>query len=223
MPGALIAVFVAVFVLVAIFGILQAQARRKEMLAFAQRRGLTFDPGKYHGLDDRFPAFDCLRRGHGRYAHNRVFGDWNGRDCLLFDYRYVTGSGKNRHTHHFSAIILASDVPLKPLLIRPEGFFDKIADFFGFDDIDFESAEFSREFCVKGPDRKWAYDVIHQRTMEFLMSGPRYSIEFDPAHVIVWHTSRFSVPQFPSAVELAEGLLDLLPEYVRRKQEGAAR
>ena len=223
MPAGIIALFVAVFAVIAIVGILQARARQKAMAQLAASRGMRFDPGKHHDVDDCFPAFACLRRGRGRYAHNRIFGDWNGRDCLLFDYRYVTGSGKNRRTHHFSAIILESELPLQPLLIRPEGFFDKIADFFGFDDIDFESAEFSRRFCVKSPDRKWAYDVIHQRTMEFLMAAPRFSIEFDHAHVIVWRAGRFSIDEFTAAVGLAEGLLDLLPEYVVRKQEDLAR
>jgi len=214
----LIVLFVALAVVGMVFAYLQQQARRKALAAFARSRGMLFDPGKYAGLDGRFPTFDCLRRGRGRYAYNRIYGDWNGRDCLLFDYRYVTGSGKNRRTHHFSGAILAATLPLKPLVIRPEGLFDKMAGFLGFDDIDFESAEFSREFYVKSPDRKWAYDVIHARTMELLLAGPRYSIEFDHAHAIVYDRRTFSVGEFTAAVGLAEGILDGLPEYLVRQQ-----
>ncbi len=216
----IIVIFVIAFVVVGVLGYLQQQARRKEMMRFAQGRGMMFDPDKYYGLDDRFPAFKCLHRGRGRCASNRIFGDWGGRDCLLFDYRYVTGSGKNRRTHHFSGVMLAANVPLKPLVIRPEGLFDKMAGFLGFDDIDFESAEFSRRFYVKSPDRKWAYDVIHARTMEFLLAGPRYSIQFDAAHVIVYHSHRFSISEFTAAVGLAEGILDRLPDYVIQQQAG---
>ena len=38
-----------------------------------------------------------------------------------------------------------------------------------FDDIDFESDEFSRKFYVQSSDRKFAYDVLHPRMMEFLL------------------------------------------------------
>ena len=62
--------------------------------------------------------------------------------------------------------------------------------------------------------------MIHARTMEFLLAGPRYSIEFDSAHVIVYHSSTFSVAEFTAAVGLAEGILDRLPEYLVRQQAG---
>ena len=46
----------------------------------------------------------------------------------------------------FSTIVVESDVVLEPLFIRPERLFDKVKEFVGIDDIDFESAEFSRKF-----------------------------------------------------------------------------
>ena len=218
----LIVLGIALAIVVGILGYLQREARRKALAAFAASRGMSFDPGEDSGLEDRFPDFECLRQGRSRYAYNRVFGPWNGRDCLLFDYRYVTGQGKNRKTHHFSAVIMASNVPLKPLLIRPEGFFDKVGAFFGADDIDFESAEFSRQFFVKSPDRKWAYDVIHARTMEFLLACPRHTVQFDRGHVIVSHSATFEVSQFVTAAGMAEGILDRMPEYLVRQQQGQA-
>lgn len=211
---------VIVVAAVVIYGYHAAARRRKELADWARSRGLHFDPGKDRTLDERFHRFDCLRRGRSRYAHNLMRGDWNGREFLGFDYHYVTGSGKNRQTHRFSAVILTSAVPLKPLYIRPEGFFDKVTEFFGFDDIDFESAEFSRKFYVKSPDKRWAYDVIHQRAMEFLLSMPRFSIKFDLTHVIAWRDKRSSPGEFEQAAEVIRGLLDQLPEYVVRQQTG---
>ena len=137
---------------------------------------------------------------------------------MAFDYHYVTGSGKNRSTHYFSAIILRSDVQLKPLSIRPEGIFDRVTEFFGLDDIDFESAEFSRRFYVKSPDKRWAYDVIHPRTMTFLLSMLHFSIELDRTHVIVWKNRRFDTEAFETAIAIAAGLLDNLPTYLTDKQ-----
>jgi hypothetical protein len=118
----------------------------------------------------------------------------------------------------FSAIILESGVPLKPLSIRSEGASDRLAEFFGFDEIKFESAEFSRAFHVKSPDRKWAYDVLHPRAMEFLLSMPRFEIQFDDTAAMVRRARTFSAQDFESAAKVAQELLDGLPEYVKEQQ-----
>lgn len=192
--------------------------RKKELAAWATRGGLIFSPQSDRSYDNRYPRFDCLHRGHSRSAYNIVSGAWNGRALEAFDYRYVTGHGKNRSTHTFSAIILASGLSLKPLNIRSENAFDKLTEFFGVDDIDFESDQFSREFHVKSPDKKWAYDVLHQRTMEFMLGKPKFSIEFDTSHVICWRGRRFDLQMREAAIEVVEGILDGLPEYVIREQ-----
>jgi len=194
--------------------------RRKELAAWASGNGLTFRPRRDNGFDECYRAFGCLRRGYSRCAYNIAEGDWSSRQVTAFDYRYITGSGKNRQTHHFSAIVLRSNVALKPLRIRSENIFDRVTEFFGLDDIDFESAEFSREFYVKSSDKRWAYDVLHQRTMEFLLSMPRFSIEFADRYVIAWRNRRFNVETFESAIAVVEGVLDRLPGYVVRQQEG---
>ncbi len=192
--------------------------RRKELSAWAAAKGLRFDPDRDGGLDDRFPHFKCLRRGHSRHARNVMRGELDGTPITAFDYHYTTGHGKNRRTHRFSAVIVTSDLPLLPLLIRPENLLDKVGEFFGADDIDFESAEFSRKFFVKAQDKKWAYDVIHQQTMEYLLTAPSFSIQFDRSEIIVWRGSRFSPDQFTAAVGVVRGLLARLPDYVVQRQ-----
>jgi hypothetical protein len=188
--------------------------RRDEIAAWASGRGLTFRPDRDGTLADPHPAFRCLHRGSSRYAYNVARGEWNGRAVVVFDYHYATQNGKQRQDHRFSAVLLASRLALGPLLIRPEGLFDRLTEFLGFDDIDFESAEFSRDFHVTSPDRRWAYDVLNQATMEFLLSQPRFSIQFDDRTVLVWRDSRFDLATFEAAIEVAAGLLDRLPSYV---------
>lgn len=207
---------IAAIILVAVW--LSAK-RKKELADWATNAGLTFSPAVDRNLGIRYPQFGCLHRGHTRRAYNIASGSWNGRPLEAFDHRYVTGHGKNRSTHTFSAIILGSRLLLKPLRIRPENTFDKLTEFFGVDDIDFESAQFSREFFVKSPDKKWAFDVLHQRTMEFLLDNPRFSVEFDTEHVICWRNRRFNLQTRENAISVVEGILDRLPEYLIREQE----
>ena len=152
-----------------------------------------------------------------------MHGKWADHDFVGFDYHYETYThtskgGRQTQHHYFSAAILSSPVLLKSLFVRPEGFFDKLTEFFGFDDIDFESAEFSRKFYVKSPDKKWAYDVIHQRTMEFMLASPQFSLQFSGNAVIAWRGSTFKTTDFEQAAELIKGILDRLPDYVLKQQ-----
>jgi hypothetical protein len=142
-----------------------------------------------------------------------------------FDYHYEThhtdSKGNRRTTHHyFSAVIVDSGLPLKPLFICQERLFDKLADFVGFNDIDFESAEFSKKFYVKSPDKKWAYDVLHQATMEFMLQSLQYDIEFFGRHVIAYRNKTFTVGYFEEAINLVNGILDRFPESLIQELKG---
>ena len=96
-----------------------------------------------------------------------------------------------------------------------------MSEFFGFDDIDFESAEFSKKFFVKAKDKRWAYDVIHTRAMELLLGSPRLTIQFDNCHIIAFRENRLFKPhEFGEAGDVTTGLLDLLPDYVVEQQKG---
>lgn len=221
-PVPLIILVVVGVLLAAIFSGLAAKRRRDALRAWATARGLRFEPGRAR-IEGAFPEFQCLRQGSNRYAYNRMTGDWQGRRFTGFDYHWETHSTDSKgrrqtHHHHFSAVILGSDVPLEPLSIRPESFLDKITEFFGFDDIDFESAEFSRRFHVKAPDRKWAFDVLHPRAMEFLLTQPQFSIQFGRDCVIAHRSSRFRPEGFEEAAGVVQGLLDRLPEYLIQQQ-----
>ena len=217
-PAFVFFIFAAIVVAAIVLGYLACEKRRKQLSAWATAKNLSFDPSEDSQLDGRFPLFKCLRRGHNRYGYNRISGHWQGRKMWAFDYHYVTGSGKNRQTHQFSAVIVRSAVPLKGLLIRPEGLFDKITEFFGYDDLDFESAEFSRRFYVKADNRRWAYDVLHPLTIEFLLNSPTFTMQFDPIHVIAYRNGTLSPEEFAQAADVIGGILDRMPEYLVAQQ-----
>lgn len=214
--------FIVLMVAFVIAATIQASRRRKMLAQWATARGLCFSPEKDYGFDFRHPIFDCFKQGNSRYAFNVCSGEFNGWEIEAFDYHYTTGSGKNRHTHLFSGAIVKAPFPLKPLSIRPEGFFDKMTEFFGMDDIDFESAEFSRKFFVKSSDRKWAYDVLHTRAMEFLLErqSGKYYIEFVDNEILVRRESTFcSGEDFDHAIDTGTQLLAMIPPYVRQQME----
>ncbi len=224
MPAAPVIVLVALAFIVLIIGsmIWAAKAKKKrlmELQAWAHAHGCSFYPGEDYSFDERFPDFDCLRRGDDRYAFNIIDGTFGERGLSAFDYHYKTTStdSKGRRTtthHHFSAVILNGEMRLDPLHIRREHFFDKVSGFFGFDDIDFESAEFSRKFHVKSPNRKWAFEVINQKAMEMLLAAPRLTLQMDHRYLIAYGNRRFKPAQFDEALHVATSLLDCIPKDV---------
>ena len=228
MPGG-IGVFIGLLVVLVVFGAVlshrAAKKRQAALLVWASTNGLSYDLGKDHALEKRFPLHKCLREGSKRYAENVMEGERGGRGICAFDYHYETystDSKGHRQTHHhrFSAVVVDCGLPLKSLFIRAEGFLDKITEFVGYDDIDFELTEFSDKFYVKAPDRKWAYEVLHQATMEFLLENPRFTVEMAGPWVMARSTGRFKPEQFSAALGVAEGILERLPRYLLRQLKG---
>ena len=218
------ALFVIV-VLLALFALLWStymrSLRRKALSEWAGSHNLNFDEYLDNSTDETYPQFACLQRGENRYSYNHILGKWKEREYCGFDYHYKTGSGRSTRHHHFSAVILTSSIPLKPLAIRPEGFIDKISEFFGHEDINFESTEFSSEFFVKAQDKKWAFDVIQQDTMRSMLDSPRFLIQFGKDCVIDYGTIRFRPQEFGEAADLIAGILDRIPDYVKEAQRSS--
>ena len=75
---------------------------------------------------------------------------------------------------------------------------------------------------MKSPDKKWAFDVIHQRTMEFMLSMPDFSLQFGADAVIAWRNRKLKPAEFGQAADLVAGILDRLPEYLVKQQMGQA-
>ena len=219
-PFLLFGVFIAVIIVAAIFSHQQEKKRLEELRQYADAKGLTFDEGKRRGYHSRYLEFDFLDRGSNRYAHNILAGKVGAFSIEAFDYHYETHSrdsdGKRKtHHHRFSVAIIEVNFPLREMTVRPEGIFDKLSAAFGWDDINFESAEFSRKFHVKSPDRRWAYDVLHPRMMEYLLSCPRYELHFANCRLAVRGQSRFEPFEFAKAIEMGTTVVEGIPEFAR--------
>ena len=184
----------------------QAKKRIAALQSLADRLGLQFSPGANSHHDERFAQFAIFRVGTNRTAYNTLSGTktigGQEQSVVMGDFRYTveSGSGKNRRrvTRRFSYVLVGvphEDVP--DLLVRREHFFDKVTDFFGFDDIDFESVEFSRRFRVSSSNKRFAWDLLDPRMMDFLMSEDSPVVDMEGgwmclADARVWSTETFS-------------------------------
>lgn len=202
-------------------GHLAAKRRREELRALARELDLSFDPSRDYDHDSNYREFEIFRRGRRRAAYNTLSGRFEigERNCWLKmgDYRYTIQHGKSSTTHNFSYLILSLPYQRVPTLsIRREGVLDRIAGVVGFDDIDFESAEFSKRFYVKSSDKKFAYDVIHPRTMEFLLSSgcPVLQIENDRCCIYDSTGTKWDVSDFRKRLWWMSEFLKLWPDYL---------
>jgi hypothetical protein len=180
----LIVLFIGLVVAGVIYGAIAARKRREALFELATRLGLSFSADHDRELASQFGFLDKLAQGSNRYAYNVLRGTFQGHEVLVFDYHYETHSTDSKgrrqtHHHYFSFFILMLPMAFPELVISQEGIFSKLAQAFGYDDIDFESAEFSRTFCVRSKDKKFAYDVCHARAMEYLLANRDLTIEIE--------------------------------------------
>lgn len=211
-------------IIAAVYSWKQEQKRREALMAFAHARGWQFDASKDSRHDNEYAHFAVFRRGHSRRAFNTMRGSVSidGRDCPVkagdFLYKITRSNGKSTSTttYRFSYLILHLPFAHVPdLLIRPENFLDKIAGAIGFDDIDFESEEFSRKFHVASKDKRFAYDVITPAMMEFLLAtrGPMIDLEHG-AFCLTDGTRRWSPDEFEGWLNWGSRFIDLWPDHV---------
>lgn len=200
-----------------------ARQRREALAALAQRLGWRFDPRDDRRHDEEYAHFEVFRRGSSRRAFHTLSGgiEIDGRTfaAKAGDFRYdvTTSTGKTTTTttYEFSYLILHLPFRTPDLLIRREGLFDKMAAFFGFDDIDFESAEFSRRYCVRSKDRRFAYDVVHPRMIEFLLAQKAPAIDLENSRLCLTDgQSQWRPDEFERQLAFARQFFDLWPEHL---------
>lgn len=169
---------------------------------------------KDRALPREFKFLDGLRKGHSRTATNILTGNYKEHSMMFFDFHYTTGSGKNQQHHVESFFILRQDRTFPELRIYPEGMFSKLGQMMGFDDIDFESIEFSNAFVVKTTDKKFAYDICHTRTMQFLLQHPKISVEIERNFVALSCPRALKPAECPGKLDLLVQFRELFPRYL---------
>ena len=210
-----------------------AQRERQRIAALADwagRNGFAFAKGDPHNLDARLDGVFDIGRGHDRYAFE-VLARAEPVPAFIFQYHYktwetrtvtTTDSKGRTHTrteryeqsHWKRFLILELGAAFPALVIRPEGWFDKVAGFVGFDDVDFESEEFSGRYFVKSSDRQFAYAVIHPQMMEWMLER-RLALQLDRGMLLMdLSGTRHDAVTCHDACAGAVGFVNRIPSFV---------
>lgn len=211
-----------IIVVLAILGSIAARKRREAMALLAAQLGLSFRAEEDYAMAERFEFLNQLAQGSNRYAYNIFTGAFRENDVIACDYHYETHSTDSKgrqqtHHHHLSIFILMLPMNFPEVRISAEGLFSKIAQAFGYDDIDFESAEFSRKFCVRSPDKKFAYDFCNAQMIEYLLANPDLSIEIENRALALLFSSPLSVEQIEPNLRRLVEIRSRMPDYLFTK------
>lgn len=211
------AVIGLIVILIVIVSAIEAKKRRESMRGLAQRLGLVFNADKDYNLARYYKFLDKLCPGSDQYAFNTIRGRYQDHDIIIFDYHYEVGSGKHKQTYLFSFFILFLPRSFPELIITREGVLSKIAQAIGYDDIDFESHEFSRQFCVRSPDKKFAYDICHARMIDYLLQHQDLSLEIEQNALSLAFNTCLAPSQIEYNLKRLLTIRSLIPDYLLNK------
>lgn len=187
--------------------------------------GFAFSPGDLFNLDGRYQGVASIGEGHDRYAFECLTRDAPVPSAIFryhfktWETRTVTRNGRTRTeryeaTHWRRYLIVELGAAFPRLFLRTEGFLDRVAGFVGFDDIDFESEEFSRRYFCKSGDRQFAYAMIHPQMMEWLLSR-RFEGEINQGLLVMDVSGEQHTPEGCQRVwEDATGFVNRIPDFV---------
>lgn len=160
--------------------------------------------------------FALFSQGHGKQIKNFMYGEANGVKTAVFDYIYSTGSGKNRSTFFQSCVYLEPGNMSVPFFsLRPEGFFTKIIQAFGYQDIDFgQRPSFSEQYLLRGQDELAIRQTFNDALLSFFESYPGTCVDGGGNQLFVFRSGhRFEPQEIQNQLALALNVLHRLPRH----------
>ena len=196
----------------------QAEQKRRQLLqSFALSKGWTYtardDDWTYRFVGDPFG------KGDDRRATNVLVGRQGDRDVVAFDYQYETSTTDSKGhrrttTHRYSVCALRLPTALPGLELGPESVLTRLAGAVGFDDVELESEDFNRHYRVSARNAKFAYDVLHPRTMEALLARPARCMRIVGVDAVSWWSGRLQPTDLLERLDTLACLVDGIPSFV---------
>lgn len=180
--------------------------RNREMRWLAEELDLEYDPG---GAPAMRPVHQSLGRAGRRgrsFTRNTLSGQYRGYRVFAADY----------HTSRRVFAIFQLSLPGKfPLLaISPERRKFTGGPRLEYDDISFESNEFSRKFRVKARDKKFAYDVCHPRMIDFLLANDDLLVQIERDKLTLFSSRCLAPKMVRTNLDRLVEFRELLPGYL---------
>lgn len=221
-----------IIAVLAIVGVLWARRsvkrRQAELAAVAESLSLMFYPDGDPAIQSGFSDFSLLQRGRDKRTGNLIRGETQNVDVNVFDYRYVTGSGKHRTTHEATAVTFQSSLLSLPQFeLGPEGILHKVASAFGYQDIDFAGyPDFNKRYLLRGANDKAIRKLFTVDVVEHFEGQPhRRRVEGHRDRLMIFADALVKPAKIPDFLEQAFATYSMLKpdETDDGESDGAAR
>jgi hypothetical protein len=198
---------IAVVIAVAYFVSRYRNRKRTEALQqIADELGLQFFPDGNGALLMSLRHFGLISSGGNQKILNLMRGMSEDREVAVFDFEYVTGSGKSRRTWRTTVVCLRSDgFEFPTFSLRPQNFWNKVGRWFGGSAIDFEShPTFSKNYLLRGDNEALIRDIFDADALDFYEQHPGVTVEGSGNTLLVYrHRVKIAPAELPAF--LAEG------------------
>ncbi len=153
-PALWIGLGVALLAGLVALGLTVEKKRREALEQFCMMRGFKFERERKDAWRPFQPAVPLFDHGGRRRWGYTVLGRVGNRPFTAFEYAYTVSSGKNSQTYRFAVLCWETgDKRLPVFSLSPEGFWKRLGQKLGRQDIDFdEDPTFSDAYELRGPD-----------------------------------------------------------------------
>jgi len=208
--------FVALFVFLFIYQRKKERERTQALQAVAAQHGWNFLAEAPLNMIAGLENFTLFNSGHSKQIKNFMYGEASGIKAAVFDYFYVTGSGKSRHVHSQTVVYLEPPNLRVPYFsLRPENFMHKFISALGYQDIDFgQRPAFSEQYLLRGQDEPAIRQTFNDRLLGFYETYNGTSTDAGGNQLLVFRAGyRLQPHEIQSYIALALNLLALMPRY----------
>jgi hypothetical protein len=213
LPVLLIVGILALIGGISVVSMRMAKQRVEELAAASQAMGFTFEPDGDLAVMKGFGDLPLYGHGHSKQVRNVMTGKAGERDVKLFDYRYITGGGKDSHTWNQTvALFPQGGGGLPDFLLAPENIFHKIGQVFGYQDIDFDSSpDFSSHYLLRGPDEMAIRSAFGADALSYFGQERGWHVEVAGGNVGIYRSDKRCRPEeLPAFLEQTQAALRAL-------------
>lgn len=213
----IIIAFWVLFIGLAVFLVIYNKRKEKERTQSLQQLAATLGwsfaadaPLTQIAWLDRFTLFS---QGRSRQIRNFMYGQAQGVKAAVFDYIYVTGSGKSQQTHYQTVVYLETvNLALPMFSLRPETLFHRMLSAFGYQDIDFgQRPEFSKQYILRGQNELAIRQTFNDRVLSFFEGYAGTCVDAGGSQLFIYRAGqRFQPPEIEGYVGLGLQAMNLL-------------
>jgi hypothetical protein len=166
--------FIGLAVFLLIYNKRKERERTQALQQVAGTLGWSFAPEAPMNMIPGLERFTLFSQGRSRQIKNFMYGQAQGVKAAVFDYIYVTGSGKSQQTHYQMVVYLEPSSLMLPMFaLRPETLFHRMLSAFGYQDIDFgQRPDFSKQYILRGQDELAIRQTFNDRVLAFFEGYP---------------------------------------------------